>query len=128
MPEDFLLCVLRQLCEGLKIAHACGVVHLDLKPENVFLKKDGSIKIGDFGCAKILHKSQANKVVRGKRGSPPYMSPEQIGSQGVTDKADIWSFGVLAYEMMTGELPFPGENKDELAKNIQKNKPKRMPN
>ena len=57
MPEDFVLSILRQICEGLKIVHASGIIHLDLKPENIFLRKDGSIKIGDFGCSKIFHKS-----------------------------------------------------------------------
>ena len=75
MPEDFLVSALRQILVGLKTAHQLGALHSDLKPANIFVKEDGSVLVGDFGCAIILHSSQ-DRVQKGEYGTCGYVSPE----------------------------------------------------
>ncbi len=97
---------LTQSCNGLQVAHERGIVHRDVKPENFFVTDKGVIKVMDFGIAK---NAQAQKRTQAGfiAGTPPYMSPEQIsGFADVTHLADIYSLGIVAYEMFTGELPF----------------------
>jgi len=97
---------LTQSCNGLQLAHERGIVHRDVKPENFFVTEKGILKVMDFGIAK---NAQAQKRTQAGfiAGTPPYMSPEQIsGFADVTHLADIYSLGIVAYEMFTGELPF----------------------
>jgi len=106
-----------QALQGLAHAHALGVIHRDLKPANLFLAKqaDGTqlIKILDFGIAKLVDEAQL--MVRGTTmGSPLYMSPEQVrDANNVDPRADIWSIGVVLYELMTGKTPLGSGNIDE---------------
>ncbi len=101
--------IIPQVCEALQYAHDEGVVHRDIKPENVLLDKKGRVKIADFGLAKILGLETRNFRLTGARdvmGTPHYMAPEQVENPRLVDhRADIYSLGVVFYEMLTGELP-----------------------
>ena len=98
-----------QICEALQFAHDEGIVHRDIKPENILLDKKGRVKIADFGIAKILGTAEDPAITGhagGAIGTPHYMAPEQVEKpQTVDHRADIFSLGVVFYEMLTGELP-----------------------
>src|SRR5487761_1862356 len=103
------LALVPQICEALQFAHDEGIVHRDVKPENIIIDKRGRVKVADFGLAKLLGLS-ADKLaltrVEQVMGTPLYMAPEQLqGSHAVDHRADIYSLGVVFYEMLTGELP-----------------------
>lgn len=103
-PEE-ALAVVPPLCEALQFAHERGIVHCDIKPENLLLARDGRVKIADFGVARMLG-SGAQPAEEKPAGTPGYMAPEQTKSPGRVDsRADIYSLGVVLYEMLTGELP-----------------------
>ncbi|MBA7624085.1 Serine/threonine-protein kinase PknD [subsurface metagenome] len=103
------LAIVPQICEALQFAHEEGIVHRDIKPENILLDKKGRVKIADFGLAKLLDRPATVYTLTqaGQRmGTPHYMAPEQIEHPGQVDhRADIFSLGVVFYEMLTGELP-----------------------
>jgi serine/threonine protein kinase/tetratricopeptide (TPR) repeat protein len=93
-----------QIAEGLQAAHSKGIVHRDIKPDNLLLTRDGHIKIMDFGVAKL---GKGGMTRTGTTvGTLAYMSPEQLVADDVDSRSDLWSFGVVLYEMVTGELPF----------------------
>jgi len=98
-----------QVCEALQYAHDEGIVHRDIKPENILLDKKGRVKIADFGLAKLLAKAPADFALTQPQqvmGTPAYMAPEQVEHPAEVDqRADIYSLGVVFYEMLTGELP-----------------------
>ncbi len=101
--------VLVQACAGLEAAHAAGVVHRDLKPANVFLCEDGTVKLLDFGIALVASTSRLTGDAA-VLGTPAYLSPEQArGARDVDARADVWALGVLAYEALSGRLPFDRE-------------------
>jgi serine/threonine-protein kinase len=105
---DDKLDIVTQLCNGLGYAHKEGIVHRDVKPANVFILQDGTVKLLDFGIAKLATSTLTRQgdVV----GSAPYMSPEQIaGAQDLDGRSDVWSTGVLLYELLTGRKPFDGD-------------------
>lgn len=98
----------KQVCAGLAEAHRLGVVHRDLKPGNIMIDKDGNAKIMDFGIARSLHAkgiTGAGMMV----GTPEYMSPEQVEGKDVDERSDIYSLGIILYEMLTGRVPFEGD-------------------
>ena len=100
--------IAKQVCEGLAEAHRLGVVHRDLKPQNIMIDKDGNARIMDFGIAR----SVGGKGITGAGvmiGTPEYMSPEQAEVKEVDQRSDIYSIGVILYEMTTGQLPFVGD-------------------
>jgi len=100
--------IAKQVCDGLAEAHRLGVVHRDLKPQNIMIDKEGNTRIMDFGIARSLNV----KGITGAGvmiGTPEYMSPEQVEAKEVDQRSDIYSLGVILYEMATGRVPFEGE-------------------
>ncbi len=97
------------ICDGLAAAHAAGVVHRDLKPDNVLLARDGRTVVTDFGIAQAAGMEQA-RVTSGIVGTPAYMAPEQVEGKPAGAVADLYALGVMLYEMVTGELPWTGES------------------
>ncbi len=100
--------LMEQVCSALDFAHQHNVVHRDIKPANLMLTADDTVKITDFGTAKILQFGTAQTAH--VMGTPSYMSPEQVKGKPVDGRSDIFSLGVILYELMTGEKPFPGQN------------------
>ena len=98
----------KQICEGLVEAHRLGVIHRDLKPSNIMIDKEGSARIMDFGIARSL-KAEGITGEGVIIGTPEYMSPEQVEAREVDQRSDIYSLGVILYEMVTGQLPFKGD-------------------
>jgi serine/threonine protein kinase len=123
VPLDEALHIARQIAEALEAAHEKGVVHRDLKPSNVILRPDGTVKVLDFGLAKVADKTPSGERFEHSQsptldpvsrvglvvGTAAYMPPEQARGKLVDKRADIWAFGVILYEMLTGERPFAGE-------------------
>jgi tRNA A-37 threonylcarbamoyl transferase component Bud32 len=107
-PEE-ALAIVPKICEALQFAHQKGIVHRDIKPENILLDTAGQVKITDFGIAKVIAPGAPDHSLTGAKdvvGTPHYMAPEQIEEPGKVDhRADIFSLGVVFYEMLTGELP-----------------------
>lgn len=100
--------IAKQVCEGLVEAHKLGVVHRDLKPHNIMINKEGNARIMDFGIARSLDAegiTDANVMI----GTPKYMSPEQVEGQVVDQRSDIYSLGIILYEMVTEKTPFDGD-------------------
>jgi serine/threonine protein kinase len=100
--------IAKQVCEGLIEAHKLGVVHRDLKPSNIMIDKEGNVRIMDFGIASSL----STKGITGAGvmiGTPEYMSPEQVEAKEVDHRSDIYSLGIMLYEMVTGRVPFEGD-------------------
>lgn len=101
--------IAKQVCEGLAEAHNVGVVHRDLKPQNIMVDEEGNARIMDFGIARSLRAkgiTGAGVII----GTPEYMSPEQVEGKEVDQRADIYSLGVILFEMMTGRVPFEGDS------------------
>jgi len=105
MPLPDILSLFRQLAEALNYAHSKGVAHRDIKTSNVMLQDDGQVKLMDFGLAKILEEAHSERT--SISGTPFYMSPEQTMGKGVDHRTDIYSLGVMMYELATGRVPFP---------------------
>jgi tRNA A-37 threonylcarbamoyl transferase component Bud32 len=110
-----LICV--EVCRALGHAHGLGVIHRDVKPENVMIRKDGLIKLMDFGIAQVLD-FQRMTVTGQLLGSPAYMAPEIIEGQPLDFRTDVFSVGIMLYLVATGELPFTGKNPHEVLRRI----------
>jgi serine/threonine-protein kinase len=106
--------IAKQMCEGLAEAHSLGVIHRDLKPSNIMIDKMGNAKIMDFGIARSI-KAKGITGTGVMIGTPEYMSPEQVEGEDVDQRSDIYSLGVILYEMMTGIVPFKGETAFSIA-------------
>ena len=117
--------IIQQVCEGLGKSHQAGIVHRDLKPENIFIDKDGRVKILDFGLAKL--RSQENITNESTRiGTINYMSPEQLQGHEVDIRSDIFSLGVIFYELLTERTPFKGEYEASIIFSILNDEPPDM--
>jgi len=108
-PLPRVLRIMEQACSALQFAHERNVVHRDIKPANLMLTGDDTVKVSDFGTAKILQFGTVQQTAH-VMGTPSYMSPEQVKGRAVDGRSDIFSLGVMLYEMVTGEKPFPGQN------------------
>src|SRR6267143_3274337 len=103
-----------QIADGLAAAHEKGIVHRDIKPENIMIRKDGIAQIMDFGLAKLRGVSRLTQE-GSTVGTAGYMSPEQVQGQDADHRSDIFSFGVLLYELLTGQPPFKGVHESAIA-------------
>ncbi|MGD9345222.1 MAG: protein kinase [Candidatus Aminicenantes bacterium] len=112
-----------QVAEGLQIAHKKGVIHRDIKSANIMVTEDNQAKIMDFGLARMTGGTLLTQEGTAM-GTIAYMSPEQAQGEEVDHQTDIWSFGVVLYEMLTGELPFKGEHEQAVVYSIRKDKPR----
>lgn len=111
MPLDRVLNFARQLAEALAAAHAEGVIHRDLKPQNILVNKDDQIVVSDFGLAKSFQESAIAMTRTGAfMGTPRYMSPEQVEGKPADQRSDIFAYGLILYEMATGDVPYTGES------------------
>jgi serine/threonine protein kinase len=135
LPLEEALRIAGQIGDALEAAHEKGIVHRDLKPGNIVIKSDGSVKVLDFGLAKVgsaatstlsdnsptisIVATQAGVIL----GTAMYMSPEQARGKNVTPRADIWAFGVVLYEMLTGKRLFEGEDLTETLASVVKEQP-----
>lgn len=108
LPVKRVVEVVFKCARALEYAHRMGVVHRDIKPTNIMLTPDGDVKIGDFGIA-ARNQSETTQVL-GMIGSPRYMSPEQVQEEDVTSRSDLFSLGVVMYELLTGRPPFNAQN------------------
>jgi serine/threonine-protein kinase len=108
LPFRTVLDIVKEIAEALDFAHQAGVIHREIKPANVMLLENGHVKVTDFGIAKAISSSRTKTGVI--LGTPNYMSPEQIMGQKINSKSDIFSLGVVFYQLITGELPFHGDN------------------
>src|SRR3989442_1522104 len=125
IPIDDALPIAKQIAEALEAAHESGLVHRDLKPANIKLAPDGRVKVLDFGLAKVfapntaeMNLSNSPTLMSGSMpgvilGTAAYMAPEQAKGKSVDRRADIWAFGVVLYEMLTGRMLFSGETTSE---------------
>ncbi len=123
LPINDIIAIATQIARGLAKAHEKGIVHRDLKPANVFVTRDEVVKILDFGIAKLAGGQTKLTKTGTTMGTAAYMSPEQAMGKEVDRRADIWSLGVVLYEMLAGKLPFQGEYEQALIYSILNEEP-----
>ena len=114
LSPDRAVAILLQVCAGLEHAHASGLIHRDIKPQNLLVRHDGVVKIADFGIARTLQATQLTQPGT-VLGTAAYLAPEQAAGQPVTAAADIYSLGAVAYELLTGRTPYEFESLADLA-------------
>ncbi len=119
LDPEYAAWLMFNVCEGLKYAHRLGIIHRDLKPQNILLK-DNIPKITDWGLSKIMAESTSTSI---SSFTPYYAAPEQITNKEKDERTDIWQIGVIFYELVTGELPFKGENLVEVEMAIATEQP-----
>src|SRR5687767_13796730 len=122
LPLEEALNIAMQACTGLQAAHDKGIVHRDIKPANLMLTAQGQVKVMDFGLAQIGDRTRLTKT-GASIGTPAYMSPEQTQGQPADRRTDIWSIGVVLFEMLTGRLPFAGQTEQAISFGIVHTQP-----
>ncbi len=130
---DETLSIVVQTAEALSAAHKAGIVHRDIKPENIMIRPDGYVKVLDFGLAKLTElnntggEEETKKLVKTNpgvvMGTVAYMSPEQARGKNTDARSDVFSFGIVLYEMLTGKVPFPGETMTDVLSAIISSEP-----
>jgi eukaryotic-like serine/threonine-protein kinase len=130
LPLAQLLNISAQMCAALSVAHGAGIIHRDVKPDNVMIRKDGLVKLLDFGLAKI--KDQQSAIKGGTKpgtllGTVGYMSPEQVEGEAADARADIFALGSMIYEMVSGQPPFRADNPIDTMYAIMKLEPPPIP-
>eukprot|EP00002_Diphylleia_rotans_P037794 TRINITY_DN848_c0_g1_i4.p1 TRINITY_DN848_c0_g1~~TRINITY_DN848_c0_g1_i4.p1 ORF type:complete len:300 (-),score=60.68 TRINITY_DN848_c0_g1_i4:1712-2611(-) len=115
LDEDLIWTYFAQICLGLNALHKHGIVHRDLKSSNILICQKGVLKLADFGVAKIM---KGAEYVHTSIGTPYYLSPEQWKDQPYNEKTDMWSLGIILYEMTALRLPFQGMNINDLSRNV----------
>src|ERR671929_1187047 len=110
LPERTAVDLALQVADGLAFAHAHGLVHRDVKPQNVLLSREGEVKVTDFGIARSLHLDHGVTQTGTVLGTGEYLAPEQASGQPVSPATDVYSLGVVLWELLTGNVPFAGEN------------------
>ena len=125
LPLAAKVAIIRQAAEALAHAHERDVVHRDVKPGNILIGKDGRVKVTDFGIGKFTSATTSDMTRTGQMiGSPAYMSPEQIRGEKIDGRSDLFSLGVVLYELLTGTRPFPGESITTLVYQILHTEPR----
>ncbi|MEP0804556.1 MAG: serine/threonine protein kinase [Chloroflexota bacterium] len=115
-PVDEAIPLIVQACAGIGYAHRAGLVHCDVKPHNMIVTPDGRLKVTDFGIARALSTIQPDERADVVWGSPQYFSPEQAAGEAPSPASDVYSLGIVLYEMITGALPFNAPTSQELAR------------
>jgi eukaryotic-like serine/threonine-protein kinase len=135
LPLQEALEIATQVASALAVAHSAGIVHRDIKPENIMLRRDGFVKLLDFGIAKLSLQPSMNLDTNTRplsmvntnpgriMGTAPYVSPEQARAEEVDGRTDVWSLGVVLYEMITGRVPFVGETPSHVIVSILESEP-----
>jgi len=122
LPPHLALALVGQVCGGLTFAHARGIIHRDLKPSNILITREGVPKIGDFGVAHLIANpglTQPGQTL----GTPAYMSPEQIKGERLTPASDVFSLGIVLYELLTGKRPFMEDEAESVTAKILNDRP-----
>ena len=122
LSVDSAIDIAMQVARGLERAHEAGVIHRDIKPSNLIITKRGEVKIIDFGLAKLMSRTRLTKTGT-TLGTVAYMSPEQLQAEAIDHRADIWSLGVVLFEMLSGHLPFRGDYEAAMIYSIVNEKP-----
>src|SRR6202047_3203928 len=120
LPLDKAVEIARQLCAGLAAGHEHGIIHRDLKPANIMLDGRGRVRITDFGLAGLAAEIKGDAA---RAGTPAYMSPEQFAGQELTPKSDLYSLGLVLYEVLTGKHPFEASSVEQMARLRDKSAP-----
>lgn len=115
LPVDRALALAIQICAGIGFAHRAGLVHADVKPQNILVTRDDIVKVTDFGIAQAFTDSSPGERQSVVWGSPHYFSPEQARGEKPTPASDVYSIGIVLFEMLTGRLPYSGQNQQDLA-------------
>ena len=113
-PESLIWSYTIQMVQGLKALHDCKIMHRDLKSANIFLMKNGTCKLGDLNVSKVVKMG----MLRTQTGTPYYASPEVWNDSPYSYKSDLWSIGIVVYELCALRPPFKGKNMDDLYKNV----------
>jgi serine/threonine-protein kinase len=109
LPAAAVVSIGKQLCRALEVAHEAGVIHRDIKPQNMVVEADGTLKVMDFGIARLQARSDGHTQAGMVVGTPEYMSPEQLRGDELDGRSDLYSAGVVLYESLTGRLPLSAD-------------------
>src|SRR5262249_32317155 len=136
IPTEEALRIARQIADALEAAHEKGIIHRDLKPGNIMISPDGTVKVLDFGLAKSVEPTSNPEISMSPTaalgstqagvlmGTAPYMSPEQFKGLSADKRSDVWAFGCVLYEMLTGERTFRGEDATDIVTAIMRDSPR----